>query len=115
MLDRALRYESVYRGFRWSIPAEFNIAAACCDRWAEAEPERAALLGYLPGAPLLRVSYGELKRLSGPAAVPAAPAPPPARRRSRRSGRTPPAAKHRDRRGAFRGLQARRDRRPPCR
>jgi acetyl-CoA synthetase len=64
MLDRSLRYESVYRGFRWSIPAEFNIAAACCDRWAEAEPERTALIGYAPGAPPSPVSYGELKRQS---------------------------------------------------
>src|SRR5271166_6162560 len=64
MLDRATRYESLYRGFRWSIPAEFNIAAACCERWAAAEPGRAALIRYVPGAPLSPLSYGELKRLS---------------------------------------------------
>src|SRR5437763_16326249 len=49
---------------RWSIPAEFNIAIACCDRWAAAEPERTALLRYAPGAPLLAVTYGELRQLS---------------------------------------------------
>jgi acetyl-CoA synthetase len=64
MLDRAQRYESAYQGFRWSIPAEFNVAVACCDRWAADEPNRTALLRYAPGAALLPISYGELSRLS---------------------------------------------------
>ena len=64
MLDRAPRYDSVYRGFRWSVPAQFNIASACCDRWAAADPERAALLAYRPGATLSATSFGELKRQS---------------------------------------------------
>ncbi len=29
--------------FRWRIPADFNIATACCDVWAAAEPARLAL------------------------------------------------------------------------
>ncbi len=28
------RYESLYRGFRWQVPARYNIAQACCRRWA---------------------------------------------------------------------------------
>src|SRR5579871_5619726 len=64
MLDQAQRYESAYRGFRWSIPAAFNIAAACCGRWAAVEPERTALIRYAPGARLDGVSYGELSQLS---------------------------------------------------
>lgn len=31
----ALTYESWRRDFRWEIPERFNIARACCDRWAD--------------------------------------------------------------------------------
>ena len=55
---------SAYDEFRWSIPAEFNIAEACCDRWATEAPERTALIRYASGGTLSAVSYGRLKRLS---------------------------------------------------
>ena len=29
------RYDELYRDFRWQVPARFNIARACCGRWAE--------------------------------------------------------------------------------
>src|SRR5260221_282720 len=28
------RYAEVHAGFAWNVPAEFNIATACCGRWA---------------------------------------------------------------------------------
>ena len=28
------RYDELYQGFRWQVPARFNIAYACCGRWA---------------------------------------------------------------------------------
>ncbi|MDB5763816.1 MAG: AMP-binding protein [Herminiimonas sp.] len=28
-------YDSLYREFRWHVPAAFNIAAVCCARWAD--------------------------------------------------------------------------------
>jgi acetyl-CoA synthetase len=28
------RYDELYRGFRWHVPAHFNIAQACCGQWA---------------------------------------------------------------------------------
>ncbi|MDA0225996.1 MAG: AMP-binding protein [Proteobacteria bacterium] len=28
------RYEELYAAWRWQVPARFNIAAACCGRWA---------------------------------------------------------------------------------
>jgi acetyl-CoA synthetase len=31
MLDR---YEELYKGFRWNVPARYNIARDCCGRWA---------------------------------------------------------------------------------
>ncbi len=64
MLDRAPGYDPAYGSFRWSIPERFNIAEGCCDRWAETEPGRVALLAYNPGTPLAPTTYGELKGLS---------------------------------------------------
>jgi acetyl-CoA synthetase len=65
MLDRPGRYELAYRGFRWSVPPFFNIAQSCCDRWAETDPGRAALIPYRPDRPNLPpVTYGALKRRS---------------------------------------------------
>jgi len=28
------RYTQIHRDFRWDVPAQFNIAQACCGRWA---------------------------------------------------------------------------------
>jgi acetyl-CoA synthetase len=36
------RYDELYQGFRWQVPEHFNIAQACCGRWA-AEGSRRAL------------------------------------------------------------------------
>src|SRR3954452_12910502 len=35
MLTEAADYDTLYRDFRWDIPARFNIATACCDRHAD--------------------------------------------------------------------------------
>src|SRR5207237_694067 len=29
------RYGEIFASFRWDVPADFNIARACCQRWAE--------------------------------------------------------------------------------
>ncbi|HEX9859192.1 MAG TPA: AMP-binding protein, partial [Paracoccaceae bacterium] len=49
-------------GFRWPVPARFNIADACCDSWAAADPERVALIDLSEGEALW--SYGRLKAAS---------------------------------------------------
>ena len=36
------RYDEIWRSFRWSIPERYNIARACCGRWAD-DPSRVAL------------------------------------------------------------------------
>ena len=36
------RYDELYRSWRWQVPARFNLARACCGRWAE-ERSRFAL------------------------------------------------------------------------
>ena len=36
-------YAEVHAGFSWNVPAEFNIATACCGRWA---PDRTRFALY---------------------------------------------------------------------
>ncbi len=36
-------YETLYQDFRWAVPARFNIAQVCCERWAR-DPARTAIL-----------------------------------------------------------------------
>jgi len=38
------RYPELYRGFRWQVPARFNIAQVCCGRWARETPQALALI-----------------------------------------------------------------------
>lgn len=37
-------YRTLYRGFRWRVPAQFNWYEACCARWARSTPRAAALV-----------------------------------------------------------------------
>jgi acetyl-CoA synthetase len=52
-------YEAWRRDFRWDIPERFNIARACCDRWADGSGRRAIVEPDGPG-----LSFDELKRAS---------------------------------------------------
>ncbi|WP_421725676.1 AMP-binding protein [Bauldia sp.] len=63
MLDRVDSYDSMVAGFRWPKPKSFNIATVCCDRWAAAYPDRAALLRW-DGHDLHRTTFADLKRQS---------------------------------------------------
>jgi acetyl-CoA synthetase len=44
MLEPAPDYHGLVARFRWRIPARYNIGVDVCDRWAAAEPGRAAVL-----------------------------------------------------------------------
>ena len=37
------RYAELHAGFRWRVPARFNIAEACCGRWARRTPQAVAI------------------------------------------------------------------------
>ena len=48
-------YDALHAGFRWHVPADFNIAEACCGRWARDTPDAPAILhetGDGAGTPL---------------------------------------------------------------
>src|SRR5262249_19521546 len=57
-------YETLCRSFRWAIPAAFNIGVAVCDRWAEREPRRIAILHQHPDGRIDAVDYGTLREMS---------------------------------------------------
>ncbi|MEJ1160289.1 AMP-binding protein [Prosthecomicrobium sp. N25] len=44
MLEKRPTYEETYRDFRWRIPSAYNIAVDACDRWADTDPDRLAIL-----------------------------------------------------------------------
>ena len=37
------RHAAIHAGFRWHVPEHFNIAQACCTRWARAQPQAVAI------------------------------------------------------------------------
>ena len=48
--------------FRWQIPARYNIGADVCDRWADAEPDRLALIDVTDAGAAREVTFGDLRR-----------------------------------------------------
>jgi acetyl-CoA synthetase len=53
--------EKIAADFTWRLPTRFNIAAACCDAWAEREPKRIALRRWDGDGESHQTSYGELR------------------------------------------------------
>lgn len=62
MLNAGKSYNDVRRGFRWHIPARYNIGVDVCDKWAD-DPARTALIHLREGG-AERYSFRDLKRLS---------------------------------------------------
>ncbi|MGJ7041654.1 acetyl-CoA synthetase [Shinella sp. BE166] len=60
MLAERSTYDALYRDFRWKIPERFNIGTAVSNAWAAREPDRVCLQHFLPDAPPLALTYGEL-------------------------------------------------------
>jgi acetyl-CoA synthetase len=60
MAGRTAAFDRLRSEFRWSLPVRFNIAEACCDRFARSEPDRPALLRCAADGRLTPVTYGEL-------------------------------------------------------
>ena len=63
LIKRAATYREIYDSFRWQVPARFNMAVACCDRWA-ADPARVALIHEQPDGEVRCYSFAELQGLS---------------------------------------------------
>src|ERR1700712_4985311 len=63
MLNETTDYDTLYRDFRWEIPARFNIATACCDRHADGS-NRTALIYVDEDGGAQRTSFDEMRALS---------------------------------------------------
>ena len=57
-------WDGLVAGFRWPRPRRFNIAEACCDVWARAEPDRLALRYLRADGGTRDWSFAELSRAS---------------------------------------------------
>ena len=57
-------YARMHAGFRWQVPEEFNIAQACCTRWASAPDAGKRIAIRAHGAPKERrsLTYLELQQ-----------------------------------------------------
>jgi acetyl-CoA synthetase len=64
VLPDAREYEALYRSFRWRLPVQYNIGVDICDRWAEGEPSRTAILELCADGSVNEVTYGALRETS---------------------------------------------------
>jgi acetyl-CoA synthetase len=56
-------YEDLVARFRWNVPETFNIAVACCDRWADGSG-RLALIHETAGGTTERITFDALRSAS---------------------------------------------------
>jgi acetyl-CoA synthetase len=63
MLTETDSYDQLCRGFRWDIPARFNMATACCDRHADGT-SRLALIYVDEDGSAKRTSFDEIRAFS---------------------------------------------------
>ncbi len=56
-------YAALHHGFRWAVPAQFNMADVCCRRWAERPDadERIAIYAHQSDGQGPRYSYAQLQ------------------------------------------------------
>jgi acetyl-CoA synthetase len=64
MLPESRIYDTLVREFRWPKPAQFNIGVEVCDRWAERDPGKLALIAVGADGRARDVSYGWLRETS---------------------------------------------------
>lgn len=56
------RYAQLHAAFRWQVPADFNIAEACCGRWARETPKATAIHFDSDSGCRAVYSYAQLQR-----------------------------------------------------
>ncbi|MBO6549220.1 MAG: acyl-CoA synthetase, partial [Rhizobiales bacterium] len=63
MLQETNNYKDLYENFSWEIPEFYNIGFDVCDKWAEKDPNKTAIISVL-GSEQKTTRFGELKKLS---------------------------------------------------
>lgn len=64
MLEQGKTFDEIRNSFQWNIPEYYNIGVDICDRWADEEPNRLAVIDVEPGNSLREYSFAELKAVS---------------------------------------------------
>jgi acetyl-CoA synthetase len=64
MLCSASDYDALVSGFHWRIPERYNIGADVCDRWAEVDPDRPAILDVAADGQVTAFSFHDLRDAS---------------------------------------------------
>lgn len=64
MLPEARSYDELVERFSWQVPELYNIGIDVCDKWAEPEPDRLALIFLDAQRRRSDFSFGDLKSLS---------------------------------------------------
>ncbi len=59
--DTRDRHAAIHAGFRWQVPEHFNIAQACCTRWARQQPQAVAIRWEHEDGRRGEFSYGVLQ------------------------------------------------------
>ena len=54
----------LYRDFRWQVPDSYNLGVDVCDRWADTDPERLALIDLGHDGRVREYSFETLRRLA---------------------------------------------------
>ena len=64
MLSAKDTIQSTHDAFRWDIPEFYNIGVDVCDRWAECEPDRLAIIDVASTGEAKEHSFDDLRRAS---------------------------------------------------
>jgi len=64
MLTKAQTIDATRAGFEWVVPECYNIGVDICDKWADAEPDRPAIIEVAADNSAEVFTFGDLKRLS---------------------------------------------------
>jgi len=65
MLPAIRTYDRLYKDFEWRIPERFNMATMACDAWAEADPDRIAIIDVGRDDSVRTLSFGAMRAASG--------------------------------------------------
>ncbi len=64
MLPKADSYDALRDRFAWVVPDRYNIGVDVCDKWADRDPERLALIHKRRDGTVENHSFADLRRLS---------------------------------------------------
>ena len=64
MLPSADSTTQLVERFRWDVPERYNIGVDVCDKWANREPDRLALIHKAPDGAVVEYTFADIQQLS---------------------------------------------------